>query len=359
MTTSTSSDRTRVTLRTPDDVLAKVPFLVGFHPQESLVVLAFGPDQQLLFTLRVDLPDEAEVGLSGSGDRDVALSDDCTVTRTFVRPLVRVVRTRGASRALLVAYTSSREAARPVLRATHRTMAGVGIEVLDLLVADGRRWWSDACDDAGCCPPTGNPYDLASHPVTVSSVFAGEVALADEDAVRRSLAPVEGPSRKSMQDMTARVLAEMAERFSDAPDRVAATTAAGRRHVVDLLRRRGSDPAGLSDRQVAEASVFVSDLDARDAIWRLVTKESARLHVALWSEVCRRAVKPYDVAPATLLAFAAWLGGEGALARCALERAIASNPDYPMAGLVEELLIGVVPPEAWLESEWPVSDESG
>src|SRR5689334_15659614 len=46
---------TAPTLRTPNDVVAAVPYLFGFHPADSLVVLAVR-ERSLVLQLRVDLP---------------------------------------------------------------------------------------------------------------------------------------------------------------------------------------------------------------------------------------------------------------------------------------------------------------
>ncbi len=361
MTASTSTAQPRFTLRGPEDVLAKVPFLVGFHPRESLVALAFGADHQIRFTIRVDLPGRP----ARSSANPVATSDNRVPRQSpgvvapaevdeLVRHLVRVFRKRSARYAVAVAYTTDRAAARPVLDAFRRRMRPVGIDVLDLLVADGRRWWSEGCTDHECCPPEGNLYDLARHPVTAQSVYAGEVALDDEDALRRSVARPDGAAALRMRELTTRTETELRERLAGEADPVSAWKAAGRAHVEDLLRRCRTDPERLTDEEVALASVFVSDVKGRDEIWRLMTRTSAMVHVALWSVVVRRTVTPYDVAPAALLAFSAWLSGNGGLSRCALERAFASDPSYPMAGLVEQLLAGAVPPDQWsrFEETW-------
>ncbi len=59
----------------------------------------------------------------------------------------------------------------------------------------------------------------------------------------------------------------------------------------------------------------------------------------------------------SLLAFAAWLAGDGALAWCALDRCALADPDYRMAGLVAHTLEHALPPSAWTplpESALPV-----
>jgi Domain of unknown function (DUF4192) len=50
---------------------------------------------------------------------------------------------------------------------------------------------------------------------------------------------------------------------------------------------------------------------------------------------------------ATLLGFSAWLSGDGALAWCAVERALDADPGYSLASLLTQLLAGAVPPSSW------------
>jgi hypothetical protein len=54
------------------------------------------------------------------------------------------------------------------------------------------------------------------------------------------------------------------------------------------------------------------------------------------------------VAPAAgLLAFAAWLSGDGALAWCAVERSLGADPDHTLAKLVARALEEAIPPTEW------------
>ena len=71
----------------------------------------------------------------------------------------------------------------------------------------------------------------------------------------------------------------------------------------------------------------------------------------LWRELVRRA--PRDLIPgaAALLAFAAWRAGDGALAWCAIDRALEVDPDQPLAHQVAAVLVDAVPPDAWADRE--------
>jgi hypothetical protein len=50
---------------------------------------------------------------------------------------------------------------------------------------------------------------------------------------------------------------------------------------------------------------------------------------------------------AALLAFAAWLAGDGALAWCALDRCEEAEPGYRMAALLTHALAAALPPSSW------------
>jgi hypothetical protein len=93
----------------------------------------------------------------------------------------------------------------------------------------------------------------------------------------------------------------------------------------------------------------------RDAVWLVMTPDTAREHVGLWTDVVRRS--PLDVlaAPAALLGFAAWLSGQGALAWCAIDRCRAADPDYALAGLLAEMLVHAVPPSVW--DDWAAAED--
>jgi hypothetical protein len=92
-----------------------------------------------------------------------------------------------------------------------------------------------------------------------------------------------------------------------------------------------------------------ADVDARDAAWVGLGRACARDHVELWTDLVRRAPDHLAAAPAAVLALAAWLAGEGALAWCAVDRVHEVDPDHTLAALVGDMLVAAVPPSAWEE----------
>ena len=87
--------------------------------------------------------------------------------------------------------------------------------------------------------------------------------------------------------------------------------------------------------------------EIRDVLWAEISRPRGAQHVAFWTDVVRRAPLDYAAPPAALLAFSAWMAGEGALAWCALDRCRESDPGYTMAALIATALQAAMPPSAW------------
>lgn len=69
--------------------------------------------------------------------------------------------------------------------------------------------------------------------------------------------------------------------------------------------------------------------------------QNAASHVALWTDLTKRAPDDVRAVPASMLGFAGWLSGHGAIAWCALDQVPRDKP-YALAGLVAAASIAVV-----------------
>ena len=85
----------------------------------------------------------------------------------------------------------------------------------------------------------------------------------------------------------------------------------------------------------------------RDAAWSSLARTNAQRHVDLWLDVLRRTPAPYTPPVATLLGFAAWQSGHGALAWCAVDRCAEVDPDYTLMTYLASALTHALPPSAW------------
>jgi Domain of unknown function (DUF4192) len=286
-----------------------------------------GPRRRFGFTARLDLPPLAQVP-------DVA------------RYLIEVVTYHRADEVILVAYAEDDSVAGPLVHTLQQWLGRTDVHLVDAYRTDGRRWFCYTCDQS-CCPDAGTPYDLSNHPLVAEHVLMGRVALPDRAALRAQVAPVSGHRRVVME-----------RAFTRAEDGLTGPVEALGVDRGELLRQTMSwvrefvscwlaSPRPLGDDEVAQLAVRVALVPARDIAWSLMTRPSAVRHLELWQQVLARVVPPYEPAVACLAAFAAWLDGQGALAWCAVERALAADPAYSWADLIVQSLEQAVSPSVW------------
>ncbi|SFQ33071.1 protein of unknown function [Amycolatopsis arida] len=106
--------------------------------------------------------------------------------------------------------------------------------------------------------------------------------------------------------------------------------------LAALARARGGD-IDLTDDQVVRLALALSDERVRDACLRTALPPGGSDAVAaerLWLRLVRETPAPERAAPACLLAFSAYLRGEGTLAVVALDVALEADPGHTLADLL-------------------------
>ncbi|OYO21004.1 hypothetical protein CGZ93_12440 [Enemella dayhoffiae] len=297
--------------QSPEEVLCAVPYLLGFHPEDSLVVVALC-DRRVLFTARVDL--------------ELAV---------FEAPRLRdVVLQHGAQTVLLLAFAEKPNSARSVLGEVVDRFGEV--DVADALISDGRCWWSLYCDDEECCPATGTAYDVSASRFAAEAVAAGLPALRSRSELAEQ---VGGPGRDELAAVRAvfeEVLPVLADwDIAERQDRVV--------HLVERFEVR----RGLPATDCAELAVLCHDPLVRDQVLLRMRRCDAQRHLALWTRVVSVSAAPFEVAPLCLLALAAWLSGNGALQVVCMERAEKINPGFSLLGLLNDIHDHALAPSRW------------
>ncbi|HEY5784671.1 MAG TPA: DUF4192 domain-containing protein [Microlunatus sp.] len=301
-------DPTVLRVREPGDILGVVPYLLGFHPTESLVA-AFVRQRQVVVTARIDLAATADV-------------------EALVDQLELVGRQIGSRSLVLIGYSADGG-----VRDLMRDLADlVPLDLVDVLAVSGDRWWSVCCDGE-CCPPEGRPYDIASHPLAAAAVMAGISATATRQEIADLAAgpPTADHGRLGgLAEDTVRQLAGMSPRR--------------RRQRMKRLIDRTLRSGGPTEAEAIEIAVLARDLAVRDAAWALMSRAEAADHVVLWRRVVSVAVWPSEAAPLGMLAMAGWLSGNGALLNCCIERLERVAPDYSLLRLCRDISDQAVPP---------------
>ena len=245
----TATGPTVLRVREPGDILGVVPYLLGFHPSESLVA-AFVRQRQVVVTARIDLAATADV-------------------EALVDQLELVGRQVGSRSLVLIGYSADGG-----VRDLMRDLADlVPLDLVDVLAVSGERWWSVCCDGT-CCPPEGRPYDVASHPLAAAAVMAGISATGTRQEIADLAAGPPAADRDRLSGLaeeTTRQLAGMGRRR--------------RRQRMKRLVGRTLRSGGPTEAEAIEIAVLARDVAVRDAAWVLMSRERAADHVTLWRRV--------------------------------------------------------------------------
>ncbi|MFF4990416.1 DUF4192 domain-containing protein [Streptosporangium saharense] len=332
-------------LASTQDILGAVPYLVGFHPSDSLVVIGLRgrpPRCRLHLTVRWDLP----LAPPGPGK------------------LLPLLAEEGITQVIVVGYGPG-ALVTPAMDLTVTLFRQSGVTVVDALRAEDGRYWSYTCSRADCCPADGTPYDRETGVVAAKATVHGLVALPDRRTLERSLDPVDGAERLAMRRATARVTRELRAGLaeSDAPGGLAAEFVAdGMARVRSAIALHASG-GRLSDEEAVRLGFALAVVRIRDEAWALTADRaptgdavSADACLGLWRDLTRR-LEPRFVPPAaSLLGAAAWCRGDSALAGIALSRACDIDPGYSMANLLMCALRHLLPPRV-LRDRMPTSQE--
>jgi len=320
----------------PAALLRLVPHLLGFMPEESLLVIGVTPPRDRIHvTLRYDLPDPPEADLVA----DIAAH------------AVGVLSAQRLTAAVVIGY-GPETLVTPVANELRDVARQAAIDVRDFLRVQDGRYWSYVCANQACCPPAGVPFDAAAIDPAEAEALAsvGDRILASRAALAARVAPLGGIAAESMRQATRRAEQHIAQllakvrksaRLGAARHMIAAEGLAAVGAMITRYREGGRF---ATDYEIARITVALRDLRVRDDAWARMDPGHAEAHQRLWTDVARRAQPGYVAAPAALLAFVAWQSGHGALANVALDRALADDPRYSMALLLRQVITAGAPP---------------
>jgi uncharacterized protein DUF4192 len=328
-----SQSRTTFVARKPVDLVAVVPQVLGFHPADSVVLMTFGNAEN--FHARVDLPTGREEQLA------------------VVGMLAEVIAQHRVPQVALLLYTDDPQVAVTFHDAVLARLVRDRVDVIELLrVADGR------IHDAGDVRDPGTAYDIKAHPFTAEQVVRGQVVHDSREQLATSLRLVDAEDARAVTEAAIGVgekLSGLARLARDSG--ISRELAEQASWIQRTVRRHVRKGRRLSHDNAGRLLMLVSLDPLRDVALAEMTRPSSEGHAELWRDLVRRCPSSLVPAASTLLAFAAWLSGHGALAWCALDRCEEVDPTYPMAELVRGFLELAVPPSAWpglAEADLPV-----
>lgn len=371
-------------LRTPGDLVALLPYQLGYHPRDSGVVVCWHGRRQGLVQ-RVDLPPQG-------AEREVA------------DLLLPVLLREQPAAVTLIGYEDTAEASTPLLQLVTEECALAGIAVRDHLVVAEGRWRSLVCTDPGCCPAEGTSLPQpADVPAVVEMVARGVNPAVDRQELRDRLTGNRPLLQRAVHAEALQLLDRLPARHDD--DRLRQWREEALRSwslILGGVDPEAADAVGsLAPSELARAALALVDVELRDAVIAWITPgnlpldlidpvllEQVRRHLpspqalagssgdpvsgdsssgtgdggqpgaepdeaslALGRAIENRlvdfcAVLPaqWEVPPLTVLAAHTWWRGDGALTRIALELALAGDPGYRLAQLLLAMVDRAVRP---------------
>ncbi|MDA4109787.1 DUF4192 domain-containing protein [Mycolicibacterium holsaticum] len=314
MTTSHSPD---FHLNRPGVLIAALPAVLGFVPEKSLVLVTIERGA-MGCVMRVDLSDDlpdslghiAEVAASAGTDAAIAV----------------VVDEAGANCRLC------NEEYRDLTDALAASLAEQGIELLAAHVVDrvaaGGRW--HCADGCGCA---GTIDDPSASPLAAAAVLDGRRLYAHRAELQDVIA-VSDPART----------AALATVVRDGGRR---TDAQARSDVQAAIAAAARVAAGeeLADDTLARLADALTDPTVRDTLYALAVGESAGQAESLWAELSRRLPEPWRVEALVLLAYSAYVRGDGPLAGVSLQAALRCDGTHRMAAMLDTALQSGMRPE--------------
>lgn len=323
----------RLTLSSPDALLAAVPHLLGFPPRDSVVLVGLGPDptgrESIRLTQRFDLP---STDLRGEELRALA--------QAATAPMVA----SGSSTVIVTVFGNGEPGDGGLVASTElvdrliETLDDEGVWIKDALYTDGVSRWSYGCENPSCCPREGMPISDELRTM-IAAEFAGvgaAISPSRQAVIEEVSADPERVARVAPLVADAGVPEEDLEAWRDrAIDRI-------------LDHRRTGAP---SDEQTAQVIAGLGDVRVRDTVlWELAHDTTGHDAVVSTMTTALRSAPPRHVAPvATCLAIQHWTRGDGVRANACLDRAIADNPQYSLAEMVGTAVGRGLPPSSWTD----------
>ncbi|MFG2422418.1 DUF4192 domain-containing protein [Streptomyces sp. NPDC048448] len=352
----------QVTLRTPAELADALPYLLGYRPEDSIVLAALHDGER-----RGRFGGRARLGIPAQAD------DWPSVAEQLAHGLVKGSERRGARPGSMVAYLcqepGSGESGRDVMERLRplaqllRTACGrLDVPVIEALCISDGRFWSYCCPGQGCCPSDGEAMGLPGTSVlAAAATYAGlqvrgtlreltarlipwergaavdqEVAL---DAANRALIPriLDDESRAALSEETLGQARRLLKRFADAPP-------------VSGVRPADLRDDGLLEAEEAATLILgLQDRTTRDRAAAWMEGDEAGPALRLWRALARRCVGSYGehaAAPLALAGWVAWSSGDELEAREALAMALGADPDYLFARLLHQACNEGLDPES-------------
>ncbi|MFD5026307.1 DUF4192 family protein [Streptomyces sp. NPDC058373] len=347
-TTPADSDEPRITVRSHTELADALPYLLGFQPDENLVLVAVhGSGGRFGGRVRVGIPtDPADWP---------AIAD--VLTDALVTGSARRLGTPDAIVAFLCREpgpgetgATVMEALRPLAQHVRLAAGARDVPVVEAICLSDHRCWSYCCPDPVCCPAEGTPLTPPGTSVlAAAAVYAGVAVRGSLRAMERRLLPPDDGGDPAWTTALDGACSHLLPRLLDDDEgpvvgEQTLTVAAGLitrllqlPEVRDPKEADARDDRAIGLDEAAAVIVGLQDRETRDRAAEWMEGPLAPPALRLWRALARRCSGAYDeyaAGPLALAGWVAWSTGDPAEARVALALALRADPDYTFALLL-------------------------
>lgn len=311
------------TLTSANDLITAIPFLIGFHPTNSIVLISV-KGGAIGLAMRIDLPDRL-------------MSEEIDLlAHHFLRD--------HSEAALLVAYIpEDRDDGDSILISLGAGLIRNGVDIQESIVVQSNRYRSIICRDQNCCPPSGKEMpEINASEIAAEHVIAGiPMPFEDISQLIETLSPDPASLALSWASEVSSFSIDEDDKNVDALRRDGVET-------MDLLLDDFRMGYGITNRTlVARMIGRMSDLQVRDYAMGVHSEDTYDIYFTMWREVLRLAPIGFVAPIACIVAAMAYEGGDGAMAQKALDRALGDDEHYQLAALLRRVFNAGWPPESF------------
>ncbi|MGW2561961.1 DUF4192 domain-containing protein [Streptomyces sp. NPDC001514] len=354
------ADEPSITLRGPAELADALPYLMGFHPTDSVVLVALhGPRGRFGGRLRVGIPATQREWLP--------------VAEQLAECLVEASERRGARPDGIVVFLCQdpgegetgrlvMERLRPLAQWLRTACGSLDVPVYEALCISGRRFWSYCCPDSRCCPAEGTAMAMQGTSVmAAAAAYAGiqvRGSLRDMEARLEPRMSVAAEQERALDNRASAMVPRILDQESR--DQVGAETLRLARRLMKRLGEKAALGVGwpeadagddrlISHDEAAAVILGLQDRDTRDRAAAWMEGPEADRALRLWRALSRRCVGPYmehAAAPLALAGWVSWSIGDEPGARVALSLALRADPEYVFARLLHQACNDGLDPES-------------